>query len=99
MVYPGNVEVGLEVNNGPSACSDVTADVTSCTLDLPRDIYKISITQTNDFGSTVNSKVLNSECITVTLYTAVIPILSKTSNHSSRPIYLKHMFYHRFTHY
>ena len=63
MAYPGNVEVGLEVNNGPSACSDVTADVTSCTLDLPRDIYNISITQTNDIGSTVDSKVLNSESI------------------------------------
>ena len=63
MAYPGNVEVGLEVNNGPSTCSDVTADVTSCTLDLPRDVYNISITQTNDFGSTMDSKVLNSECI------------------------------------
>ena len=59
MVYPGDVEVVVQVNG--SICSDVTD--TSCTVDLPRDVYNISITQSNDIGSTVDSKVIDSELL------------------------------------
>ena len=59
MVYPGDVEVVVQAN-GSTICSDVTD--TSCTVDLPRDVYNISITQSNDFGSTVNIEVFDSEC-------------------------------------
>ncbi|CAI8036846.1 hypothetical protein GBAR_LOCUS20640 [Geodia barretti] len=55
VVYPGNMEVVVELNNGPIICSDLTDADTSCTVTLPRDIYNISITQSNDIGSTVDS--------------------------------------------
>ena len=60
MVYPGDVEVVVEANG--YTCSDVTATDTSCTVDLPRDVYNISITQSNDIGSTVVSGIFDSEC-------------------------------------
>ena len=59
MVYPGDKEAVVQVN-GFTICSDVTD--TSCTVDLPRDVYNISITQSNDFGSTVDSDICDSEC-------------------------------------
>ena len=59
MIYPGDVEVVVQVN-GSTICSDVTD--TSCTVDLPRDVYNISITQSNDIGSTVDSSIFDSEC-------------------------------------
>ena len=62
MVYPGNMEVVVELNNGPIICSDLTDADTSCTVTLPRDIYNISITQSNDIGSTVDSAGFDSEC-------------------------------------
>ena len=58
MVYPGDVEVVVQVN-GSTICSDVIDN--SCTVDLPRDVYNISITQSNDIGSTVDSGVFNSK--------------------------------------
>ena len=58
MVYPGDVEVVVQVNRS-TICSDVTN--TSCTVDLPRDVYNISITQSNDIGSTVDSGLFDSE--------------------------------------
>ena len=57
VVYPGDVEVVVEANE--YICSDVTD--TSCTVDLPRDVYNISITQSNDIGSTVDSDIFDSE--------------------------------------
>ena len=63
VVYPGDVEVVLKLNNGPVICSDVTVADTSCTVTLPRDIYNISITQSNDIGSTVDSASFDSECV------------------------------------
>ena len=58
MVYPGDVELVVQVN-GSTICSNVND--TSCTVDLLRDVYNISITQSNDIGFTVDSKILNSE--------------------------------------
>ena len=58
MVYPGDVEVVVQVN-GSTICSDVID--TSCTVDLPRDVYNISITQSNDIDSTVDSDIFDSE--------------------------------------
>ena len=63
MVYPGDVVVDVQVN-GSTICSGVTD--TSCTVDLPRDVYNISITQSNDIGSTVDSDIFDSEfCVIV----------------------------------
>ncbi|CAI8013195.1 hypothetical protein GBAR_LOCUS8400, partial [Geodia barretti] len=36
-------------------CPNVTVADTSCTVTLPRDVYNISITQSNDIGSTADS--------------------------------------------
>ena len=60
MVYPGDMEVVVQAN-GSTICSDVTVTDTSCTVDLPRDVYNISITQSNDIGSTVDRGIFDSE--------------------------------------
>ena len=70
MVYP-NTKFSLELLrtnkplSSPSSedysCSDVTANGTKCTVDFPRDIYNITVTLMNDFGSTVDSQVVDSE--------------------------------------
>ena len=65
------VDISLKVNvsdntvTGDTICSGVTD--TSCTVDLPRDVYNISITQSNDIGSTVDSAVFDSKlCTSIT---------------------------------
>lgn len=63
VVYPGDVEVAVELTDRPTICPDVTAADTSCTVNLPRDIYNISITQSNDIGSTVDSARFDSELV------------------------------------
>ena len=60
MVYPGDVEVVVKVDED-TICFDVTD--TSCTVDLLRDVYNISINQSNDIGSTVNRRIFNSKLI------------------------------------
>ena len=66
-MYP-EVDIRLKVNvsddtvTGDTICSGVTAADTSCTaMDLPRDVYNISITQSNDIGSTVDHGIFDSE--------------------------------------
>ena len=60
VVYPGDIEVVTELTNGPTICSDVTATDTSCIVNLPRDVYNVTVIQTNDIGSTVDSNIFNS---------------------------------------
>ena len=60
MVYPGDMEVVVQVN-GSTNCSGVTDTDANCTVDLPRDVYNISITQSNDNGSIVDSDIVDSE--------------------------------------
>ena len=43
-------------------CSTVTATDTSCSVPLPRGVYNVTLTQSNDIGSTVNSSLFDSEC-------------------------------------
>ena len=64
VVYPEDVTVVMELNNGLIVCPYLTANDTSCTVTLPRDVYNISITQSNNIGSTVDSRVINSQCAT-----------------------------------
>ena len=65
-MYP-EVDIRLKVNvsddtvAGDTICPGVTAADTSCTVDLPRDVYNISITQSNDIGSTGDSAVFDSK--------------------------------------
>ena len=63
MVYPGDVEVVVELANGPVLCPDLTATDTSCTVTLPRDVYNITITQSNDISSAVDSAGFDSKCL------------------------------------
>ena len=58
-MYPGDMEVVVKANE--TICPDVTAADTSCTLTLPRGLYTISITQSNDIGSTADSEVFDSK--------------------------------------
>ena len=69
MVYP-DVVVVVQVN-GFTICSDVTDTI--CTVDLPRDVYNISITQSNDIGSTVDSSIFDSESNHETSMSDIIP--------------------------
>ncbi|CAI8015503.1 hypothetical protein GBAR_LOCUS9598 [Geodia barretti] len=86
VVYPGDVEVVLKLNNGPIICSDVTDANISCTVTLPRDVYNISITQSNDIGSTVDSASFDmavlvvSEQISLILNTQLLFIVTVRRN-------------------
>ena len=81
MVYPGDVEVVVQVN-GSTICSDVTAADTSCTVDLPRDVYTISITQSNDIASTVNRGIFDSKSNHETSMSGLILTFSLQQGHS-----------------
>ena len=53
VVYPGEVGVRVDLDPGDIACSGVTADDTSCTVNITRDDnYTASLTLSNDVGST-----------------------------------------------
>ena len=60
VIYPGYVELVVQAN-GSTICPNVTAADTSCSVDLPRDIYNISIIQSTEFASTLNTYVIDSE--------------------------------------
>ena len=53
VVYPGEVEVRVDLDPGDMVCSGVTADDISCTVNITRDDnYTVSLTLSNDVGST-----------------------------------------------
>ena len=53
VVYPGEVEVRVDLDPEAMGCSDVTADDTSCTATITRDEdYTASLTLSNDVGPT-----------------------------------------------
>ena len=53
VVYPGEVVVSVDLDPGDITCSGVTADDTSCTVNITRDDnYTVSLTLRNDVGST-----------------------------------------------
>ena len=52
--YPGETEISLELSPGSSICSDVTVSDTNCTVAVPRGVYDITLTQSNEVGSTVD---------------------------------------------
>ena len=60
--------MNVKLNNGPVLCPLLTVADTSCTVTLSRDVYNISITQSNDIGSTVDSRVFNSESAKLTVH-------------------------------
>ena len=47
-----NNKNNVVLTNGDPACSSLSPDGTICTVELPSDIYAISLTLTNDIGST-----------------------------------------------
>ena len=61
IVYPGDVEVVVELTNGSNICPDVTFADNNCSVTLPRDVYNISISQSNGIGSTVYITMFDSE--------------------------------------
>ena len=53
VVYAGELGVSVDLEPGDITCSDVTADDTSCTVTITRDDdYTVSLTLSNDVGST-----------------------------------------------
>ena len=51
----------LMLHSGDPPCSDATSNNTICTVNVPRDIYIISVNLTNDLGSTMNSGNFDSK--------------------------------------
>lgn len=43
-------------------CFSVSATDTRCSVSLPRGVYNVTLTQSNEIGSTVNSSLFDSEC-------------------------------------
>ena len=57
VVYPGEVEVSVELDPGNIACL-MNEDSTSCTAMIERDtVYQVTITQTNRVGATTNNSL------------------------------------------
>ena len=52
--YPGETDISLELSPGSSICSDVTVSDTNCTVAVPRGVYDITLTQSNEVGSTLD---------------------------------------------
>ena len=70
VVYPGEVEVSVELDPGDIACL-MNEDSTSCTATIERDaVYQVTITQTNGVGTTSNESLTFDckFCITCTFY-------------------------------
>lgn len=68
VVYP-TVELDLKLTSTDEVarseddvCSSVTATDTRCSVSLPRGVYNVTLTQSNEIGSTVNSSLFDSEC-------------------------------------
>ena len=51
MVYPGDVVVTVELNNSIICRNISPSGVFSC-MNIARDVYNVTINQTNDIGST-----------------------------------------------
>jgi hypothetical protein len=65
IVYPGDVEVVVELTNGSNICPDVTFADNNCSVTLPRDVYNISISQSNGIGSTVYITMFDTRILIV----------------------------------
>ena len=57
VVYPGEVEVSVELDPGDIACL-IDEDSTSCTATIETDaVYQVTITQTNGVGTTTKNSL------------------------------------------
>ena len=52
VVYPGDVEVPVVLNSS-IICSTISSSGARC-MDIARDVYNVTINQTNDIGSTTS---------------------------------------------
>ncbi|CAI8013188.1 hypothetical protein GBAR_LOCUS8398 [Geodia barretti] len=52
-------------SSGDPACSDVTSYSTYCNVNVPRDVYIISVNLTNDLGSAINSSTFDTRPVIV----------------------------------
>lgn len=68
VVYPKTVDVSVVLNPGDIACSGVTAEDTSCVVNIVEDdMYSFTVTLTNDVGSTQDMIVFNCELMSCTV--------------------------------
>ena len=63
MVYPGDMRVSVEMFPAGVFCLNEFTQDTSCTVEITRNnLSRITITQSNDVGSTVNEfSMIDSE--------------------------------------
>ena len=66
MVYPETVDVSVVLTPGDIACSGLTAEDTSCDVNITKDdVYSVTVNLTNDVGSAQDIMEFNCE---LTLY-------------------------------
>ena len=58
----------VSLPSGDSACSGTTPGSTNCSLTVLKDIYNVSVSLTNTFGSTMNSSMFDSELATTLVF-------------------------------
>ena len=67
MIYPGDVEVTVDLDPEVVGCSDVTADDTSCIATITNNAnYTVSLTVTNDINSATLQKTFDCELCVAT---------------------------------
>ena len=79
VVYPGEVEVRVDLDPGDISCSDVTADDTTCTVNITADEdYTVNLTLSNDVGSTQPVESMFNCEFTTSSYSHVYMINTQT---------------------
>ena len=77
VLYPGDVSVSVilssDLNSRNLVCSVVTN--TSCTVNITRDIYTVTINQSNDIGSSVCREIFDGMSFSC-LSTLIVPLLT-----------------------
>ena len=62
VIYPGDVEVTVDLDPEAVGCSDVTADDTSCIATITNNAnYTVSLTVTNDLNAATVQKTFDCE--------------------------------------
>ena len=66
MIYPGEMEVSIDLHPDAVGCSDVTADNVSCIATITsNDNYTVSLTVTNHLDSVMTMMTFDCEFILV----------------------------------
>ena len=69
VIYPGEMEVSVDLHPDAMGCSNLTVENTDCTATITsNDNYTVSLTVTNDLDSVMTMMAFDCEFILVTIY-------------------------------